>query len=246
MKSSMATVIVDERMPSEGIRALEVLGHRVMTLPPLPSMPKAIASHPDSLICKLEDTLVCSCELCDACPYVFTDLREYHPSLSLLFTSDEPGERYPLDAYFNALVIRDKLFVNTKNASQALLDKAREYGKKIIHTNQGYPACATLALPTAHAVTADPGLGRVLSENGIKVLLIESDHISLPPYKYGFIGGACGVIGNTVYFFGDPESHPDGARIKEFLSGAGYAVKSLFAGGLIDLGGMTVIENSTK
>lgn len=239
----MVTVIIDERMPSEGIAALERLSNRVITLPPLKSMPSAIASHPDSLLCKIEDTIICSSELCDIAPYIFTDLREYHPHLSLSFTSDEPGETYPRDAYFNALVIGDKMFANTKNVSSTVTEKALAYGKKIIHTAQGYPACATLALPTGQAITADRGLAGVLRQNGIEVLEIECAHISLLPYEYGFIGGACGVIGKNVYFFGELESHPDAMRIRAFLANAGYSLRSLFAGGLIDLGGMTVIED---
>ena len=233
-------------MPEEGKRALMMLGARVLELPPLNTLPAAIASHPDTLIAKVGKRLVTSADYCDRAAYIFSDVREYHPWISVTFASDEPGERYPYDARYNALITDGKIFVNTKNISDAVINAADSLGILPVHVNQGYPACATLVPKDGVAVTADAGIMEALSKNGIDVLLIKSGGIALPPYEYGFIGGACCVIRGKVYFFGDPMTHPDGERIIAFLESFGIGWLSLFGGGLVDLGGATVIDDDTE
>ena len=242
----MISVLIDERMPDEGQRALMLLGARVITLPPLNTLPEAIASHPDTLIARIGKRLITSADYCDRAAYIFSDLREYHPMLSVTFASDVPGARYPDDARFNALVTGGRIFVNTKNISDAVIAQADKEGLATVHVNQGYPACATLSPRDGVAITADPGLARVLRQNGIDVLEIKSGGIDLPPYEYGFIGGACCVIGDKVYFFGDPTTHPSGKEITEFLADHGIGWRSLFGGRLIDLGGATVIQDDAE
>ena len=74
-------------------------------------------------------------------------------------------------------------------------------------------------------------------------MYIASGGISLPPYGTGFIGGASGVDGDTVYFTGDIMTHPDGARITDALSSRGAKCVSLCDGGLFDVGGIKFIEH---
>jgi hypothetical protein len=83
---------------------------------------------------------------------------------------------------------------------------------------------------------------RALAAAGIRVLKIREGGISLPPYAHGFIGGASGCFGGTVYFYGDLHTHPDGAAMEDFIGAAGFFAKSLSKEPLIDLGGMLFIE----
>ena len=92
-----------------------------------------------------------------------------------------------------------------------------------------------------NVITADVGISRALSEVGINVLLITPGHISLPPYEYGFIGGASGVDGKTVYFLGDIMTHPDGKKITEFIENLGMKAVSLDSGELQDMGGIVFL-----
>ena len=128
---------------------------------------------------------------------------------------------------------------------QRLNELAEQNGMDIVNVKQGYPACTVLALGSRLAITADKGMAHALSKNGIRTLIIEeSEKIALPPYKNGFIGGAAGILGNTVYFIGNLFSHPSGEKIRDTLKNAGYEAVSLDSSedSLFDLGGMILIN----
>jgi hypothetical protein len=111
-------------------------------------------------------------------------------------------------------------------------------GFEIINVNQGYPACTVLKLSDSLAITADMGMKKALEKNGIEVYLIENGEISLPPYKYGFIGGCAGIHEDKIYFLGDPSLHPSYEIIKTGASKAGLEIVSLSDEKLSDLGGI--------
>jgi hypothetical protein len=91
------------------------------------------------------------------------------------------------------------------------------------------------------AITADRGMAKALSDNGITVTLIENSSISLPPYEYGFIGGAGAAFGDKVFFLGDITSHPSYCKISDAISKCSRHPHSLSDEGLADLGGITFI-----
>jgi hypothetical protein len=71
--------------------------------------------------------------------------------------------------------------------------------------------------------------------------LINDGGISLPPHQYGFIGGASGVVGNRVYFFGNLDLHPDAKIIGEAITSEGFIPVSLSDEELSDFGGIIAI-----
>ena len=84
-------------------------------------------------------------------------------------------------------------------------------------------------------------MAQALSKLGINVTVISNADISLPPYEYGFIGGASGVFGDTVYFLGNPDLHRDGEKIRAAITGAGYKLCALSDEPLYDYGTLIFI-----
>ena len=241
----MTTVLVDCRISDACLRRLMILGFSPITLAPSADLPEAIASHPDTLFSKITDVLISSADYCDTAPFVFTDLRERHPSLTLRLSSDVFGKKYPLDCPFNALVLADKVYARAASISECVTECAASHGYEFVSVKQGYPACTTLAFESesgAYAITADDGMARTLTENGVKVTKISSGGISLPPYEYGFIGGASGVYKNKVYFLGDIKKHPDAQIILKTIADAGLEAVSLSDEPLFDGGGLIFID----
>ena len=238
----MRSIIVDERISEGCERALSRLGLFVMKLSPCSLLPSAIRSHPDSLIFKYGKRLFTYASYAEEGLSLFSDVREYHGDHTLTFLSDEPSDKYPEDCKLNALVINNMLFAREKSLCAGIKTAAERDGLKIINTKQGYPACSTLKIGESHAITADKGLARTLSEEGISTLLISEGGITLPPYEYGFIGGASFVYSGTVYFFGEIDRHADARRIREFIEKAGYKIKSLTDEPLADLGGAILLD----
>lgn len=233
----MKRIIVDSKIPKKMERALEREDFYIIKLPSDPQLPEPISSHPDTVLFYAEGEMITTADYCDRAAYIFSDLREIMPSIKIRFTSEVRKAKYPYDCIMNALLIQNKLFCKSDTVSGAITELARQRGYEIIHTAQGYPACSTLAFGSM-AITADRGLARILSENGVKTLIISEGSISLPPYEFGFIGGASGVVGRKIYFFGNLDLHPDAIAIKNAIQEEGYTAISLSEDMLLDLGGI--------
>lgn len=227
-------------MPAECERNLIKEGFFLLKLPADPSLGEAVASHPDTVLFHSGNEIITTEDYCDVAAYIFSDIRHYRPDVRIGFTSDVRSDRYPDDAILNALVIGERIFCKSDSISEAIKDHAARNRLEIVHTKQGYPACSVLHFGNS-AITADRGLGELLKKNGIKVTLISQGGISLPPYDYGFIGGASGVVGEKVYFFGDLNTHPDGRIIRKTIEEEGFTAVSLCDGMLRDLGGFIAL-----
>ena len=236
----MRIILVDERVSETIERSLYKLGVRPVRLPNDPCLGEAVRSHPDTLIFHHDKILITTADYCDAAAYVFSDIREMTEDVKISFTADVRGCKYPLDCRMNALVIGNRIFCNDKYVSEAIIEYANKNGLKVIHTNQGYPACTTLAFGN-NAITADRGMAKTLQNEGVNVLLITAGQIALPPHEYGFIGGASVVIGRKVCFYGDIKRHPDGEAIISFIGESGFEAMSLSDEPLVDLGGGIVL-----
>ena len=235
MKQTIA--LVDERIDEACVRGLAEDGFSVFRLPPADGINSAIASHTDILTFKLEDKLFFSRKYFEQKISKGTSL----PLASIILTEECQGESYPKDAIFNGLLMGEKLFCKKDTFSNEILSYAIPRGIEIIGDNQGYPACTVLKISDDAAITADCGMEKALLSAGISVLKIKGGGVSLPPYEYGFIGGAGAVYGETVYFLGDLNTHPDAQAISSFIEENGKKVKSLSKNPLTDLGGIVFI-----
>ena len=237
----MRIAIIDKNAPEKIERELMRRGFYIIRTVPAQRMAPPLNSHPDILMFKCGDTVVTSADYIEESCGFFEELS----SLSALkFRADACvlGAKYPQDCIYNALVIGEKAFLKTDTASPGVLKALTDAGKKIVQVNQGYPACTVLPLGDSAAITADEGMARVLTSEGIKVTLIENGDIALPPYEYGFIGGAAGVLGDTVYFLGNPKTHKCAEKILRAIDEAGLRAVSLFDGVLLDLGRIIFAE----
>lgn len=236
----MKLIIVDNRIPYACELSLLKEGFSLIKLPNDPCLGSAIGSHPDTVMFYDSGEIITTADYCDAAAYVFSDIREMMPEIKIHFTSDIRHDRYPDDCVMNAIRIGSNLYCKSDSVSRAIIDLAERRGYEIIHTKQGYPACSTLSFGNS-AITSDPGLADIMAKNSVKVTLITPGGISLPPYEYGFIGGASGVVGSKVYFFGDVTTHPDSDIIIKAIKSEGYTPVSLSDEDLIDLGGIITL-----
>ena len=232
--------LVDERLDRAAELSLLKCGFHVIRLPASDRLGSAVASHPDMLLFYYKDRIITSADYCERAPYVFTDIRELSSS-EIIFSDESFDEKYPKDAIFNALAVGEWLLCKADTVSPLLLDYARESGLEPISVKQGYPACTTLSFGRS-AITADRGIAKALTKLGIRVTVIRDGGIELPPYEYGFIGGACGVYRDTVYFIGDLSTHPDAEAIRSAIEAEGFSVVSLCDGPLRDLGRIIFID----
>ena len=147
------------------------------------------------------------------------------------------SSEYPRDIGLNALSVGRYLFCNARHTAREILGLEAE----IVDVAQGYAACSTLVLAPDLLITADPSIARAAEKRGLDVLPIAPGHIRLPGYDTGFIGGASAVMGDTAYFFGDPSTHPDFARIEEACVQSQLKMQALLDSPLTDLGGVRLL-----
>lgn len=211
-------------------------GYDVVFLPEDERLGKVVRSHADTLVFSAGGAALMN--------------REYATRLGIperpvgpgngIFTSDDfPRGVYPDDTRFNALAISGKLFGKLDSLSPDVLKLAEISGLTTVNTKQGYARCAVLPLESAgKAVTADRGMAKALTENGIDVMVIRPGGIALDGCEYGFIGGASVVDEDSriVFFFGKCP-----ADVADFAAGAGYIVADT-DGQLTDLGGGIVLS----
>lgn len=176
----------------------------------------AIEAHPDIYMCRLPDGRVFKAK------------------------SGEIGGAYPRNIPFNALCL-DKYFVhNLKYTNERLLKCAEEYGLLPVNVKQGYTKCSCVAVDGKSVITADEGIYSELSALGdVDVLKIHPGYVALQGFEYGFLGGASGRVGDTVYFSGDITQHPDYDEINAFIRERGLGIKA-FPYPLEDIG--SIIE----
>ena len=215
----MKILLLSSEVQMESIEQLSSLGYEIFTLPAHNTLPKAISSHPDSLVFRGRDRIIVDNDYYLENIELFRSIAARRPELRIVTSLDGLGDKYPYDARLNAIVIGNKLFCHLKSISRAITEYAEELGLELVDTKQGYPACSTLKIAENAVICADRGLSSTYRRQGIFVYEIEPGGILLPPYEYGFIGGACAVLGDRVCFFGELSEHPSheiiGGALKE-------------------------------
>jgi hypothetical protein len=209
----------------------------LIKLPPFDLLDTPVASHADMLICELNGLLVTH-ELYYKKNKDLFDLAGLNA-----FTVNEPvSKRYPNDVVLNGLFLSGNLYGRTDILAKFLCSNS----KRTVFVNQGYARCSVCKISENAIITADPSIARAAEENGVDVLKITPGHVILDGYDYGFIGGASFFYGNTLYFFGSIEDHPDFVRIKDFASKHSVSVVSISDHALCDIGGAIVYERGRK
>ena len=232
--------VIDERLPFSCRASLEERGFFLLALPPFPCLSAPIASHPDMLLFRMDNRLFCHEEYYKIAKGEIDKILNAS-GLLLCLTDDGVSADYPHDVSLN-LVFTGNLLIGK---SDTISKKVKEYAEgrhiPILSVKQGYSKCCSVVLDHT-IITADTGIEAAASSAGLDTLLVSSGDVTLPPYPYGFLGGASGVCGKTVFFCGSIDRHPDGASITAFCRSHGYEVISLSNEPLFDAGTILFFE----
>lgn len=207
----------------------------VISLPPFSRLSEPVASHPDMLIFPFEDQLFVHKDYYEEAKAVVEEIVSASRH-SLVLVDTEILPEYPNDVALNLLVTRKCLIGKLNAVPEPVLEYVGLKGYRLINTKQGYAKCSTVTLGENAVITADTSIKEAAIAAGADVLLITEGSVALPPYPYGFLGGASGYSKNTVYFCGDIQKHPDAERILAFCQKHGCRVISLSHEPLADMG----------
>ena len=178
------------------------LGYEIKRIERQRTVNGAIASHPDIFMC-----------------------RDMVRGVTIHGDMAKIGRDYPENAAYCAVILEKYLICNLKYTAREILEYAENIGLEKIHVNQGYAKCGCAVVDGRSVITADEGIYKSLEGRDIDVLKIAGGYVRLKGYAYGFIGGACGRVGDELVFCGDLREHPDFERICEFAEKRGVKIR---------------------
>lgn len=178
---------------------LEDKGHTVKKISAKSCVDAPIACHPDIYMCQLGGKIF-----------------RGNPELLL--------PDYPGNAIYNGCSTGKYFIHNLKITSPDLMFSVELSQHIKIHVAQGYAKCNCVVVDEISIITSDKGIEKAAGKAGMNVLLIKPAQVVLDGYKYGFLGGASGRIGNTIIFNGNITAHSDYYAIKEFIEHRGLEI----------------------
>ena len=227
-------------IPGSYIDGLERIfpGIRRIAIPRARDIYASIASHPDIFLFRPDPgTLIYSPSLP---PGIVEAIRS--TGVRLVPSYSTPEGEYPKTAVLNAVRIGDRVLHKADITDRSIKDFAAGNGLQAVNIPQGYASCSIVPVGNDAIITPDNGIAGAVSGSGLDVLLIFPGYVELPGEKYGFIGGAKGVLDDgTIIFLGDIRLHPDHGAITGFLTKYGIAHKYIPGLPLFDAGGLFFI-----
>ncbi len=204
-------VYVSEKANEELLQYLEREGYEIFKVKKKADVHEAVACHPDIYYCQLPSGIY----------------------------EGDPGAlsyKYPGDVLYNAAVV-GKYFICSRFTSDDLKDRAVSLGLVPVTVAQGYVKCNLAVLDESHVITEDRGIAKALARiPGIECLLIDPGEVLLPGFNHGFIGGACGRVGDRMVFNGDLSAHSRFKEIKDLCTGCGLECVYFESYHLTDIG----------
>lgn len=205
-------------------------------LPPDAALAEPVQRHADMILTVYDGRIFVHSSYYEMNTTVIDIIADFG-GLDVCLTDDLRGAEYPLDVSLNTLDAGGKLLCRRDTVSTHL----KNY--PIINTNQGYAGCTAL-YAAGTVITADPSTIRACRNVRMPYYEISGSDICLHGYDTGFIGGACGVCGNTIYIYGDPTCSQSGRELDNFCRTMGLSLISLNDGPVTDIGGIKFIEKS--
>lgn len=215
----------------------QATGEIVLPLKPYDKLPTQVNSHADMLVSIIGDCIFVYNDYFEENREVFEKIKNFKIVRSKHICKD----KYPHDIGLNSLIVGRKIFCNVPYTAQEILDCAKLNGFEIIHVKQGYSCCSTLVIDEKSAITSDVGMYKALISAGIDTMYVDSNFISLDGYNCGFVGGSGGVLGTTVYFFGNIKEHPQFQEVYSFLIKKKLKIECILPRGVSDFGGFKVV-----
>ncbi len=223
-------IIADNRIPDKAKQKLLKYGN-VIFLETKGITYEAISCHPDIFFYQTSESLVIAPNL----PEIFK--KQLNKLRVGFIEGDRPvGIKYPATSSYNAVVTQKYLIHNLKYTDSAIKNATENLIK--IDVNQAYTRCNLLPLNKDSFITSDRGIEKVLLQNGLDVLYVDSSDILLPGFPNGFFGGACGVYEEKVFVLGSLERFSDGHKVRLFLEKLEMEIIELCSGALFDGGSL--------
>jgi hypothetical protein len=221
-------ILLDGKMPETAKEKLTAYGE-IVDFATEGITYEAISGHPDIFFCPTPAGLIVAPNLPEK---YLTILDQNH--INYLKGLMPVGKDYPETARFNSLVT-DKFIVQNPTISELVIQDLNS-NLEIIPVKQGYVRCNLIALPNKTFITSDRGIEKSLKQRNLEVLYIDPSCVKLEGFENGFLGGACGLLGNTLFVCGSMKYVKEQSVIESYAALAGVSIIELYEGKPWDVG----------
>lgn len=212
--------------------ALMRLGIECIAVGPSSALAEPVGSHADMLCFHVGGD---SAVVAQGCASLCADFKKH--GFRVTESQNLIRSPYPFEVGLNAADVGGRLIANPHFLDGSIPAACREI--QMVPVHQGYAKCSVAVVDENSLITADSGIAAAAGHAGFDVLQIRPGDILLPGCEYGFLGGACGKIGeNMMAFTGKIQNHRDFSAIRAFLSYRRIDAVALSDGPLIDIGGI--------
>ena len=232
--------LCDYRTPADILESLRNRGFETIVLPADPSLPTPVNGHTDLIVFVYGGDITVRLDYYRQNKALIDAICK-KSKLHLRLSYSSASKKYPLDCGLCAGVSGKKFLYCDRSTDHSLIERFNALDYKTVNLPQGYVKCSCALLADGAIITADRGIAKITQAEGIDTLLITPGFVDLPGYDYGFIGGASGLCGDTLYFCGNLEIHPDSEAITDFALRHGTNCVSLGENKLYDVGSLIFI-----
>lgn len=150
---------------------------------------------------------------------------------------------YPYNISYNVARIDKFAFHNTKYTDPVLKEALAVEKVELIHVNQGYTKCSISVLNKNSIITQDISIAKKARDVGIDVFLLNVGHVKLFDFKFGFFGGATGLIGkDRLGIAGNLSLNPQYNELVDFFEKQDIKFISLAEEDIYDVGSIIPIK----
>ena len=221
-------ILLDKKIPEAAKAKLEAYGD-IVEFATEGITYEAISGHPDIFFCPTPAGLIVAPNL----PEQYFSILDQN-LIPYLKGSLPVGKEYPETALYNSLVT-DKFIIQNPKISDVNLYNLNP-DLEIIKVRQGYVRCNLMVLPGGSFITSDHGIETSLKLRNLEVLYVDPSCIKLDGFDHGFFGGACGVLGNTLFICGSLKYFKEQIFIESLTSRFGLSIIELYDGQPVDIG----------
>jgi len=221
-------ILIDSKMPEAARRKLSEYGE-VIEFATHGITYEAISGHPDIFFCSTPSGLIVAPNL----PQEYFSILD-HNHIKYLKGSLHVGKEYPETARYNSLVT-GKYNIQNPAISEPIIHDLNP-NSEVIQVKQGYVRCNLIALPNDTFITSDRGIEKSLKQRNLEVLFVDPSSVKLEGFEHGFLGGACGLLENTLFICGSLKHFKDQKHIVSFIECADVSIVELHNGQPVDVG----------
>ena len=114
--------------------------------------------------------------------------------IAVLSGKTESDGHYPSRIAYNVARVGNTAFCLEKALDEVVREELEKRNISVCNVSQGYASCSVTGINERALITSDVGIAKAAEKRGFDSLYVSTEHILLPGFDHGFIGGCVSRI----------------------------------------------------